>query len=110
MDVRFGLCFVEHGHEATHLVDVGALAIQTEFFSLVNYLPSESVVDSNLVIGEGANQKLLAVVQLEREELAEALSLRPNSNDVELINQIDDHDHVVWLRKGYAHLVLLESS
>ena len=86
MDICFGLGFVEHGHEATDLVDVGTLAIQTEFFSLVNYLPSESVVDSNLVIGEGANQKLFAMIKLEREELAEALSLRPNSNDVELIN------------------------
>ena len=110
VNIGFGLCFIEHWDEATHLVDVGSLAIQTKFFSLVNYLPSECVVDSNLVIGESADEELFAVVNLEREELAEALSLWPNSNDVELTNQINDHDQVVWLRKGHAHLVLLEGS
>ena len=97
VNVGFGLCFIEHCDEATNLIDIGSLAIQTEFFSLVNYLPIEGVVDSNLVIGESADEELFAVVNLEREELAEALSLRPNSNDVELIIQINDHDQVVWL-------------
>ena len=117
MNIGLGSCLIEHHYEAACLVNEAPLTVKILIFE-VEQGRIMSAIYSNLVIAEDADQEQLAMVDLELNQLSEALTFGSDLPDVlvyfflslDLAMSIKQEEQIVRLGEDDTALIIFEAA
>ena len=87
IDIGLRLCLIDHANEAACFVNETILTPNISLISEESHRTGHSVVDSHLIVAEGAYEELLADVDLEVDQFPKALRLRSDLPDLLVLLQ-----------------------